>query len=204
VCEFRTFPVRAACPANLLLFGGLLREHVVTVVALTVMPLHGASAGGPCWCRPAVGPTTVPPVQRRLGIHHAVGGSCPPGHYNSPQVNGWSSPSGNGIIRTRLQSGGRFCQLTVSDMLLVAHRHLSLSTSSCFHDTDVQWDEDISGTVNLGLNLTHTCTGLHHSQLLNTRRKFLHRFTHHEINTERTEFIFLSNEKRNVTHKSRL
>jgi hypothetical protein len=47
-------------------------------------------------------------------------------------------------------------------MLLVAHRHLSLTANNCFHDTDIQSDEDISGTVNLGLQLVkdnniHSC-----------------------------------------------
>jgi hypothetical protein len=104
------------------------------------MALHGASAWGPCWCRPAVGATAVAPVQRRLGIHHAVGGSCPPGNYNSPQVNGWLSPSENVNVHTRLLSGGSFCQLTVSDMLLIAHRHLTPSTKTCFHYTNTSSD----------------------------------------------------------------
>jgi hypothetical protein len=58
--------MRAACPANghfnLLLFGGLFREHVVTFVTLAMVPLHGASVWGTCWGRPAAGSTGVAPV----------------------------------------------------------------------------------------------------------------------------------------------
>lgn len=97
--------------------GRFLREYIVAVVTLAVMSLHWGSAGGSCGCRPVVGPTTIAPLQRGLGIHHDVGGSCgPPGHYNSPQVNGWSSRNARRLVHTRLLTGDLARQLTVTGM----------------------------------------------------------------------------------------